>query len=61
MNSHLEAIEGTVDLPDPGEVIITWDNSFSWMNEKTLFYTIDLSMPPLIDAGYIYYYYVFFK
>lgn len=54
VNSHLETIEGSIDLPEPGEVVITWDNSFSWMTEKTLLYTIDLSMPPLIDAGYIY-------
>lgn len=31
---------------------MTWDNSFSWMNDKMLFYNVDLSMPPLIDAKY---------
>lgn len=49
VNSDVEEIAGTFEVPREGTVIFLWDNSFSWFNGKILSYSIELSQ----EAGVI--------
>lgn len=49
VNSDVEEIAGTFEVPREGTIIFSWDNSFSWFNGKILSYSIEL----LQEAGVI--------
>lgn len=46
-NSHLEIVKDTYTTTQPGTLILSWDNTYSWWNTKTLAYTVSLTIPTL--------------
>ncbi|XP_076061625.1 SEC14-like protein 2 [Oratosquilla oratoria] len=45
VNSQLVTEEGCLYCTEPGKYIITFDNQYSYMRSKTLFYNIEV-LPP---------------
>lgn len=43
--SNVQPEEGRIKIEKSGKLIITWDNSFSWFNDKTVVYTLELELP----------------
>lgn len=42
VHSEIESISGTCQLNCPGTLIFMWDNSYSWFNNKSLTYSVDI-------------------
>jgi hypothetical protein len=42
VESGIEAVSGSVELPDVGTLILMWDNSYSWFTNKILSYSVDI-------------------
>jgi len=43
VDSGSQVINASYQAKEPGTLILTWDNSFSWMTGKTLLYRIDMA------------------
>ncbi|KDO34950.1 hypothetical protein SPRG_01012 [Saprolegnia parasitica CBS 223.65] len=54
--SHESAVKGCHDVRGPGVLTLTWDNAFSWINQKELSYAVELHqnvphLAPLVPAN----------
>mmetsp|Transcript_32235 Transcript_32235/g.42509 ORF Transcript_32235/g.42509 Transcript_32235/m.42509 type:complete len:289 (+) Transcript_32235:46-912(+) len=47
-DSHIEPFVQQVQMDQPGTLILVWNNSYSWMREKQLSYSVSLQVPSLI-------------
>ncbi|KAH9112925.1 hypothetical protein AeMF1_012810 [Aphanomyces euteiches] len=41
--SHEATIRGTHEIQGPGNLVLVWDNEYSWINSKQLGYRVDLT------------------
>lgn len=39
--------QGKVTLPDTGDYFLVWDNSYSWIREKHVLYSVEIVLPEL--------------
>ena len=46
-----EIVHGTGTLKDPCKIVFCWDNTYSWMTEKTLDLRISVVDPNQRDGG----------
>jgi len=42
LDSHLQMIEGGYETKEPGSLIFTWDNTYSWTSSKTVLYRVEV-------------------
>ena len=54
--SHESAVKGCHEVRGPGVLTLTWDNEFSWINQKELSYAVELHqnvphLAPLVPAN----------
>jgi len=38
-------VTGEIVIQEPGKYVFKWDNSFSWMNSKTLIFSVERKDP----------------